>query len=125
CAASVDRALRAVPGVEVVHTDVVGERVTVEYSSRLGEEEKLKAAVRRAGYRVRERAPAAVAVFEVEGLCCATEARQIEDQLGVRPDVERLTFDYVSRRVTVEGRVPAEQVERAVERLGMRARRVD
>lgn len=125
CAASVDRALRSVPGVEAVQTDVVGERVTVGYTNRLGDEQKLKAAIRRAGYRVRERAPAAVSVFAVEGLCCATEARQIEDQLGGRPDVDRLAFDFVGRRVTVEGRVPAEQVELAVGRLGMRARRVD
>ena len=61
CAASVDRALRTVAGVEAVQTDIVGERVMVDYSPRLGDEEKLKAAIRRAGYRVRERAPAIVA----------------------------------------------------------------
>jgi Zn2+/Cd2+-exporting ATPase len=123
CAAAVDRALRGVPGVEEVMTDVVSERVTVNYAPGSVGEEDLKGAVRRAGYRVRESSPAPVTVFQVEGLCCATEAKQIEDRLGRRPDVTRLDFDYVQKRMTVHGRVPAEHVERLVGQLGMQARR--
>ena len=52
CAASIDRALRSVPGVEQVRTDVVGERVTVEHDPRAGNEDRLKAAIRGAGYRM-------------------------------------------------------------------------
>ena len=116
CAASIDRALRNVPGVEGVRTDVVTERVTVEHDPRSGEE-RLKAAIRGAGYRIRERAPAAVEIYDVEGLCCATEAKQIEGRLGARPDVDSLTFDYVAKRMRVEGRIPPAQVESAVARL--------
>lgn len=61
-------------------------------------------------------------VFEVEGLCCATEARQIEEQLAGVPGVERLSFDFVQRRLVVEGAVAAVAVERAVAATGMRAR---
>lgn len=61
-------------------------------------------------------------VFEVEGLCCATEARQIEGQLAGVPGVERLSFDFVQRRLVVEGAVAAVAVERAVAATGMRAR---
>jgi Zn2+/Cd2+-exporting ATPase len=123
CAASIDRALRAIDGVEDVQTDVVGERVTVNYSPETTDEDDLKGAIRRAGFRVREDAPAQVVTYRVDGLCCATEARQIEDRLGGRADVKRLGFDYVGKRMTVEGRVPPEHVERILAQLGMKARR--
>lgn len=123
CAASVDRALRAVDGVREVETDVVGERVTVRYSGSSVREDDLKTAIRRAGYRVRENAPAQVVTYRVEGLCCATEARQIQERLGARPDVDRLDFDYLGKRMTVAGRVPPEHVRRVVAQLGMKASR--
>jgi Zn2+/Cd2+-exporting ATPase len=123
CAATIDRAIRSIEGIEDVRADVMTERVTVSYSRAAVQEDDVKGAIRRAGYRVREREPGTVTTYRVEGLCCATEARQIEDRLGRRPDVERLGFDYVGKRLTVEGRITAENVEREVARLGMRARR--
>ncbi len=123
CAATVDRALRSVAGVEEVETDVVGERVTVAYRPGLVEEEELRAAVRRAGYRVREEGSAPVTSYLVDGLCCATEARQIERKLAGRADVRRIDFDFVQKRMTVEGGIPPAHVERSVAELGMRASR--
>ncbi|MEX2581943.1 MAG: heavy metal translocating P-type ATPase [Gemmatimonadota bacterium] len=124
CAATIRSALGMLDGVEGVEADVVSERVTVSYSPDRVGEAALKEAVRGAGYRVREAAPAHVTTFVVDGLCCATEARQIEDRLGDRPDVDRLDFDYLGRRMTVEGRVPPEHVREVVRQLGMKARRV-
>jgi Cd2+/Zn2+-exporting ATPase len=61
--------------------------------------------------------------YEVDGLCCAAEARQIEAKLGPHPGVARLAFDPVNHRLTVEGAIPPSEVERAVAELGMKARR--
>lgn len=52
--------------------------------------------------------------FEVEGLCCAAEARQIDASLGSHPQVRSLRIDPVRRLVIVDGPVPASEVERAV-----------
>lgn len=65
------------------------------------------------------------AVFEVEGLCCASEVRQIERRLGSQPGVTALGFDLVGRRMTVDGEIPAAEVERAVAELGLKARLAD
>jgi len=124
CAASVDRALRSLDGVEDVSTDVIQERVTIRFRREVVAEDELKGAIRRAGYRVREAEPPPVATYRVEGLCCVTEAKQIEDRLGRRADVGRLDFDYVGKRMTVEGRVSPEQVRRTVAELGMVASRI-
>ena len=76
----------------------------------------------RIGSSAKERAAANVASFDVEGLCCATEARQIEAKLGPLPGVSRLAFDPVNHKLTVEGEITAAEVERAVAELGMKAR---
>jgi Zn2+/Cd2+-exporting ATPase len=123
CAASVDRALRTLTGVEEVRADLVSERVTVNYSPALVDEEDLKEVVRKAGYRVRDQVAAPITTYTVEGLCCATEARQIEGKLIGHPDVRRLSFDIVQKRMTVEGGVPPAHVERLVAQLGMKASR--
>jgi Cd2+/Zn2+-exporting ATPase len=63
--------------------------------------------------------------FSVEGLCCASEARQIEAKLTSHPGVSSLHVDPVSHTLLVQGGVPAADVERAIADLGMRARRLD
>lgn len=64
------------------------------------------------------RAPAR---FAVEGLCCATEARQIEARLGKDPRVSGLRIDPVQHTLDVTGDIPAEDVRRALAELGMQA----
>ena len=63
-------------------------------------------------------------MYQVEGLCCATEARQIEGKLCSLEGVAATRVDVVGRRVGVLGEVDPEAVERAIAQLGMRARRV-
>jgi Cd2+/Zn2+-exporting ATPase len=59
--------------------------------------------------------------FAVEGLCCATEARQIEARLGKDPRVSGLRIDPVQHTLDVTGDIPAEDVRRALAELGMQA----
>jgi Cd2+/Zn2+-exporting ATPase len=60
--------------------------------------------------------------FEVEGMCCASEVRQIEGKLGHLPGVAHLKLDPVHQRLTVEGEIAAAEVERVIAQLGMKAR---
>ncbi len=63
--------------------------------------------------------------YAVEGLCCATEVRQIEAKLGPHPGVTSLRFDPVGHTMDVVGPIRSGEVERAVASLGMKARPVD
>jgi Cd2+/Zn2+-exporting ATPase len=121
CAASVDRALRSLEGVQDVRVDVVGGKVMVEYAEGKLARGDLTGAITRVGYRVKDDSPVRREVFEVEGMDCADEVRLIEGKLGKLPGVARLGFDVVNRRLTVEGEIAAAEVERAVAQLGMRA----
>jgi len=122
CVESVEKALRQLEGVDDVRVDVVGERVTVEYSGGKLARGDLESAIHRVGYRVKDGSPARREIFEVEGMDCADEVRLIEGRLGKLPCVARLRFDLVNRRLTVEGEISAGEVERAIASLGMRAR---
>jgi Cd2+/Zn2+-exporting ATPase len=121
CAASVDRALRSLEGVQDVRVDVVGGRVTVEYTEGKLAHGDLSSAITRVGYRVKDDTAVRREVFEVEGMDCADEVRLIEGKLGNLPGVARLGFDVVNRRLTVEGEITAAEVEHVVAQLGMRA----
>ncbi len=124
CASSVEKALRTLEGVQDVRVDVVGGRVNVTYAEGKLARGDLTGAITRVGYRVTGEGSGRRETFEVEGMDCADEVRLIEDRLGRLPGVSRLAFDLVARRLTVEGEVAAAEVERAVGKLGMRARLV-
>ena len=124
CAQSVERALRELDGVQDVRADVVGGKVTVQYvQGKLGRSD-LAAEIRRLGYRATDAGSAVTTSFEVEGLCCAAEARQIEAKLATLPGVSRLAFDPLNHKLTVEGGTPPADVVRAVGELGMKARQI-
>lgn len=122
CAESVSRALRSLEGVQDVRVDVVGGRVQVEYAEGKLARGDLAGAVRRVGYRVKDDAPVREALFTVEGMCCASEVRQIEGKLADLPGITNLKFDPVQQRLGVTGEVAPAEIERAIAELGMKAR---
>lgn len=63
----------------------------------------------------------ATCAFTVEGMCCASEVRQIEGKLSGLAGITHLGFDPVNHRLTVHGGIAPAEVERAVAELGMTA----
>jgi Zn2+/Cd2+-exporting ATPase len=121
CAESVTRALHAVDGVREVEADVVGGRVTILYDRGALIEDDLAGAVRRAGYEVVAPEAHPSAVYQVDGVCCAVEARELEEKLLALPGIRAVGFDVVGQRITVQGEVAPGGVEQAAARLGMKA----
>jgi copper chaperone CopZ len=124
CAESVDKALRSLEGVQDVRVDVVDGKVQVEYAEGKLARGDLAGAIRRVGYRVKDDAPAREASFTVDGMCCASEVRQIEGKLADLPGITQLKFDPVQQRLGVVGEVAPAEIERAIAELGMKARLV-
>ncbi|WP_284352596.1 heavy metal translocating P-type ATPase [Roseisolibacter agri] len=124
CAASVERALKSLEGVQDVRVDVVGGKVRVGYAEGTLARGDLARAIRRVGYTVEDTNDRVSrrAAFLVDGLCCAAEARQLEDRLGNLPGVTTLEFDVMRHRLIVEGTITAPEVQRAIQDLGMTAR---
>jgi Cd2+/Zn2+-exporting ATPase len=60
--------------------------------------------------------------FLVDGLCCSSEARQIEAKLAGVPGIGGLSFDPVRHLVKVEGPVQPVRIQAAIAEIGMKAR---
>jgi Cd2+/Zn2+-exporting ATPase len=61
-------------------------------------------------------------IFEVEGMCCATEVAMVEDRLGRLPGVCSVRASAVTGKATVVHTVDRREVEKALAGLGFRAR---
>ena len=121
CAASVERALKSLEGVQDVRVDVIGGKVRVGYAEGKLARGDLAGTITRLGYVVQS-GDVRRAAFVVEKMDCADEVRLIEAKLGRLPGVTKLEFDVVRRRLVVQGAVTAPEVQRAVQELGMAAR---
>ena len=85
CAATVERALRSLEGVDDVRVDVIGGKVRVGYAEGKLARGDLTDAIRRVGYTVDDandhtsgRGLARRAAFRVDGMDCADEVRLID-----------------------------------------------
>lgn len=121
CADGITRSLSKLEGVQDMRVNVVGGKVRVGYSEGKLAQGDIAGAIRRVGYKVIEGKPAQ-ASFIVEQMDCADEARQIENKLGKLPGVTNLSFDFVNRRLKVEGSITSPEIQRAIKEIGMTAR---
>src|SRR5687768_17391503 len=82
CVRRVDKALRAVPGVQDAHVNLVTNRATVRFDAALTTQSALEAAVAKAGYEIAKPEPAAETKSRADILAEA-EARE---QRAIRRD---------------------------------------
>ncbi|MGH9531849.1 MAG: heavy metal translocating P-type ATPase [Terriglobales bacterium] len=122
CAEDVRRALEKLRGVQDVRVDLLSGSVQVQLAKGEPARADLAGAIRRLGYQVEAGGEPTLAAFIVEGMDCADEARQIESVLGKLPGVNKLQFDFMRRRLAVEGAVTPAEVLRAIKQIGMTAR---
>ena len=117
CAARVERALSALPGVRSAVVNLATHRATIEGNVSF---ETLATAVDEAGYTL---VPASsgregVRAFRVEGMTCASCVRHVERALGEVPGVEQATVNLATHRASVIGSAPDEALIRAVDEAG-------
>jgi Cu+-exporting ATPase len=113
CAGRVERALAAVPGVVSARVNLAEESAEVAGSAPLP---ALEAALRRAGYGLRER----VVELAVTGMSCASCVGRLERALSAVPGVLEAAVNLASERATLrvlEG-VETAALEAAVARAG-------
>jgi len=98
CVAAVERALAAVPGVQLAAVNLAAERGSVCYDPCLADPAAVIRAVADAGY-----APAVERVtFPIGGISCASCVATIEDALRKTPGVVSATVNFATNAATVE-----------------------
>jgi Cu+-exporting ATPase len=122
CVGRVERALKAVPGVQLAAVNLATERADVTFSAA-ADLQAVVDAIERAGYSVREE----TTELAIEGMTCASCVGRVEKALAKVPGVRQASVNLATERAQVvhlAGAVCAADLEAAVERAGYTARRV-
>ena len=118
CVARVEKALKAVPGVERASVNLATEQATVHAPPTVGTA-ALAAAVRKAGYEVAERET----TLRIDGMTCASCVARVEKALLKVPGVERAAVNLATERATVHAlaSLPTAALKAAIEKAGYTA----
>ncbi len=122
CVGRVERALKAIPGVQLAAVNLATERADVTFSAA-ADPQAVVDAIERAGYSVREE----TTELAIEGMTCASCVGRVEKALAKVPGVRQASVNLATERAQVvhlAGAVCAADLEAAVERAGYTARRV-
>ncbi len=115
CVARVEKALKAVPGVESASVNLATEQATVQAAAGVTAD-VLAAAVRKAGYEV----ASTETTLQIEGMTCASCVGRVERALLKVPGVTGAVVNLATERATVQAlaTVPAAALRAAVEKAG-------
>jgi Cu+-exporting ATPase len=118
CVARVERALKAVPGVESASLNLATERATVRADPDTSRE-SLYAAVEKAGYEV----PGDTVSLSISGMTCASCAGRVEKALQKVPGVTEASVNLATEKAQIKstGGVTADALVAAVRKAGYEA----
>ncbi|MFQ5829578.1 MAG: heavy metal translocating P-type ATPase [Candidatus Methylomirabilia bacterium] len=120
CVATVEHALREVPGVAKATVNLDQGRAFVTYDPAVAPLEALAGAVKSVGYRV----GTATARIGIKGISCASCVTKIEDGLRRTPGVLKASVNLGTNEATVEylpEKTELETLKKAVEATGYKA----
>ncbi|KKB80655.1 ATPase [Devosia limi DSM 17137] len=123
CVGRIERALKAVPGVETVSVNLATERASIT-ARPATPRAALVEAVEQAGYSVLEPAGGVIAPAElsIEGMTCASCVGRIERALKATPGVTGAVVNLATERATVHGSADAATLIAAIADAGYDAR---
>lgn len=120
CVGRVEKALKAVPGVEAVSVNLATERASIKASADTAFD-TLVSAVERAGYSVPATTDAGTGgtvEIAIEGMTCASCVGRVERALKAVPGVSSASVNLATERATIVGTVDPASVLAAVEAAG-------
>lgn len=122
CVGRVERALKAVPGVQTAAVNLATERADITLSSQADPQAAVRA-IESAGYAVREE----TTELGIEEMTCASCVGRVEKALRQIPGVIEANVNLATERARVRhstGIVTTAMLEAAVEQAGYKARRL-
>ena len=122
CVGRVERALKAVPGVQTAAVNLATERADITFTG-LADPQAAVRAIERAGYTVREE----TTELAIEDMTCASCVGRVEKALTKTPGVLEATVNLATERARVRhlvGVVSTADLEAAVKQAGYKSRRL-
>nr|WP_255720511.1 heavy metal translocating P-type ATPase [Acuticoccus kalidii] len=125
CVGRVERALKAVPGVDMASVNLATERASVSTDGSVTRDD-LRKAVEDAGFEVPRAAtaPATAVQLSIEGMTCASCVGRVERALRSVPGVLDAAVNLATETARVEGSADAAALIAAIEAAGYDAKRI-
>ncbi|ATX65026.1 heavy metal translocating P-type ATPase [Roseinatronobacter bogoriensis] len=117
CVGRVERALRAVPGVDGADVNLATERAEIRFAGPI-DPEALREAVQNAGFDV----GASTVELEIDGMTCASCIGRVERALQAVPGVAKAHVNLATERATITGTADSDALIAAIDRAGYDAR---
>ncbi|MBN8953683.1 MULTISPECIES: heavy metal translocating P-type ATPase [unclassified Rhizobium] len=125
CVGRVEKALKAVPGVETVSVNLATERASLTTSGTV-DHAKLVEAVEDVGYSVPTKPASSTSFIEllVEGMTCASCVGRVERALRAVPGVTQAAVNLATERATIKGSADVTNLIAAIEDAGYEAKAI-
>ncbi len=117
CVGRVERALRAVPGVDGADVNLATERAEIRFTAPI-DPEALREAVQNAGFDI----GASTVELEIDGMTCASCVGRVERALQAVPGVAQAHVNLATERATITGTADSDALIAAIDRAGYDAR---
>jgi len=116
CAATVEKALAEMPGMDKARVNFASEKASIEYDPEKVDLGKIKQAISQSGYGIAGKK----SIFPVRGMTCASCVNRVEEALKSVPGVVSVAVNLASEKATVEylDNVTVTDLRRAVKEAG-------
>jgi P-type Cu+ transporter len=98
CAATIEKGLSEIPGVEQADVNFASEKASIKYDPTKVDLAKIKDTVSQLGYGVTTRK----SIFPVDGMTCASCVARVEEALSSVPGIISASVNLASEKATVE-----------------------
>lgn len=122
CASSIEKIVGKISGVRNVSVNLATEKMFIESEEEVSTED-IEQTIKNAGYFAKL-VDNNVSTFSLEGMSCASCARNIENVVGKVSGVQNVSVNLATEKMTVifdRSRVDTKDIEDAVERAGFKA----
>jgi Cu+-exporting ATPase len=120
CAASVEKAIKRVKGVQNVSVQLTTETADIEYEGNYPQQE-IKQAVEKAGYELAENQRSGEISFDIEGMHCAGCSASVEKAAMRTEGVTSANVNLAAGKAYIEydsGRVTPEEIAQRIDDAG-------
>ncbi len=103
CAMAIEKSVSKVEGVETVNVNFAIEKLNVEFNERETDIQKVKEAVKKAGYSAQEEIDKSVRkiTIPISGMTCASCANAIEKAVNKLPGIKEVNVNFATEKAKV------------------------
>lgn len=128
CAKASERAVKRLEGVVEANVNFATEKMVVQYDESKLDADKIKEAVKRAGYEAVEEAETKIIAVPISGMTCAACAKAIERAVSKLEGVESVSVNFASEKANIKYNPKAtrlSEIKQAISKAGYKALEIE